>query len=230
MIYLGCDQSRQGFLGGARGKEPACQCRRQKRCRFNPCVRKVPWRNPLQCYCLENPHEQRSLVGCSTWGRKELDTTEVTQHVHTIKVSGREDKRKVQHKVTTEVERNGASGLDLSQNQKGRQFVNFCDVTDTRNGLDPSFLGRPILGIGYVYNERTSLYEWYQHGPQTYYRLKLSHLSKGQEVTFPVKIFGVGIGLFQSRGLRPAPLPHSWTACCICQQEQTTFWIKSTHK
>ena len=25
-----------GFPGGASGKEPACQCRRHKRCRFNP--------------------------------------------------------------------------------------------------------------------------------------------------------------------------------------------------
>ena len=32
--------------------------------------------NPLQCSCLENPHGQRSLGGCSLWGRKELDTTE----------------------------------------------------------------------------------------------------------------------------------------------------------
>ena len=32
--------------------------------------------NPLQCYCLENPHGQRSLVSYSPWGRKELDTTE----------------------------------------------------------------------------------------------------------------------------------------------------------
>ena len=37
-----------GFPGGPRGKEPACQCRRH---RFNPWVRKIPWRkngNPLQ--------------------------------------------------------------------------------------------------------------------------------------------------------------------------------------
>ena len=31
--------------------------------------------NPLQCSCLENPHGQRSLVGYSPWGRKDLDTT-----------------------------------------------------------------------------------------------------------------------------------------------------------
>ena len=32
--------------------------------------------NPLQYSCLENPHGQRTLVGCSLWGRKESDTTE----------------------------------------------------------------------------------------------------------------------------------------------------------
>ena len=31
---------------------------------------------PLQHSCLENPHGQRSLVGYSSWGCKELDTTE----------------------------------------------------------------------------------------------------------------------------------------------------------
>ena len=31
---------------------------------------------PLQCSCLEDPHGQRSLVGYSPWGHKELDTTE----------------------------------------------------------------------------------------------------------------------------------------------------------
>ena len=32
--------------------------------------------NPLQYSCLENPHGQRSLVGYSPWGRKELEMTE----------------------------------------------------------------------------------------------------------------------------------------------------------
>ena len=38
--------------------------------------------NPLQYSCLENPHGQRILAGCSPWGGKELDTTEWinTQH------------------------------------------------------------------------------------------------------------------------------------------------------
>ena len=32
-----------GFSGGS-SKEPTCQCRRRKICRFNPWVRKIPWR------------------------------------------------------------------------------------------------------------------------------------------------------------------------------------------
>ena len=34
--------------GGASGKEPVCQCRRCKRHRFDPWVRKVPWRKEWQ--------------------------------------------------------------------------------------------------------------------------------------------------------------------------------------
>ena len=32
--------------------------------------------NPLQYYCLEKCHGQRSLLGYSLWGHKESDTTE----------------------------------------------------------------------------------------------------------------------------------------------------------
>ena len=34
--------SLRGFLGGTRGKEPTCQCRRLKRLKFNHWVRKIP--------------------------------------------------------------------------------------------------------------------------------------------------------------------------------------------
>ena len=49
------------FPGGASNKEPACQSRRHKRCRFDPWV----WRslggqhgNPLHYSCLENPMDR----------------------------------------------------------------------------------------------------------------------------------------------------------------------------
>ena len=32
--------------------------------------------SPLQYSCLENPHGQRILAGCSPWGCRELDMTE----------------------------------------------------------------------------------------------------------------------------------------------------------
>ena len=72
------------FPGGTRRKEPACQCRRHKRQGFDPWVGKIPWRRAWQTFqypCLENPHGQRSLVGYSPQGRRELDTIEVTQHL-----------------------------------------------------------------------------------------------------------------------------------------------------
>ena len=41
-------------------------------------VGKIPWRracNPLQYFCLENPHEQRSLAGYSPWDHEESEMT-----------------------------------------------------------------------------------------------------------------------------------------------------------
>ena len=61
-----------GFLGGSRGKEPTCQCRRL---RFNPWVG-----SPLQHSFLENPMEWiEEPCGCYIpWSYKESDATEVT--------------------------------------------------------------------------------------------------------------------------------------------------------
>jgi len=50
-----------GFSDGASGKESACQCRRHKRLKFDPWVRKIPWRRawqPLPYSCLENPMDR----------------------------------------------------------------------------------------------------------------------------------------------------------------------------
>ena len=38
--------------------------------------------NPLQYFCLENPHGQRKLTGYSPWSRKELNTTETLSTAH----------------------------------------------------------------------------------------------------------------------------------------------------
>ena len=70
------------------GKEPACHCRRRKRCGFDPWVKKMPWRRAWQPTPVFLPGEsngQRSLVGYSPWGHKELDTTERLHfHFHII--------------------------------------------------------------------------------------------------------------------------------------------------
>ena len=56
----------QGFPGGAGGKEPACQCRTHKRHRFDPWVRKIPWRRARKStpvFLPRESHRQRSLAG-----------------------------------------------------------------------------------------------------------------------------------------------------------------------
>ena len=78
-----------GFPGGASGKDPACQCRRYKRCRSNPQVEKSPWRRawqPTPIFLPGKSHRQRSLACSSSQGFIESDTTEVTQHAHMLRV------------------------------------------------------------------------------------------------------------------------------------------------
>ena len=56
-----------GFPVGTNGTEPACQCRRHKRCGFDPWVRKITWRRAWQLtpvFLPGKPHGQRSLAGC----------------------------------------------------------------------------------------------------------------------------------------------------------------------
>ena len=57
-----------GLPGGSDSKEPACNARDLGSI---PGLGRCPGGghgNPLQYACLENPHGQRSLVGCSPWG------------------------------------------------------------------------------------------------------------------------------------------------------------------
>ena len=59
------------------GKESACQCRR---CRFNPWVRRKPWRRewqPTPVFLPGESHGERSLAGATVHGgRKGSDTAE----------------------------------------------------------------------------------------------------------------------------------------------------------
>ena len=57
------------------GKETASQCRKHKRCGFDPWVGKIPWSRkwqPTPVFLPEKPHGQRSLVDYSPQGHKEL--------------------------------------------------------------------------------------------------------------------------------------------------------------
>ena len=62
-----------GFLDGASGKEPICQCRRHKRCGFYPWVGKIPWRRtwkPIPVFSPGKSHGQRSLEGYGPQGHR----------------------------------------------------------------------------------------------------------------------------------------------------------------
>ena len=66
------------FSGGTSGKEPGCQCRRHKRCGFDPWVGKIPQRRkwqPTYVFLPGKPHAQRSLAGYSPWGHKKQSKT-----------------------------------------------------------------------------------------------------------------------------------------------------------
>ena len=71
------------FPGGSDGKEPPCQCRRLKRCGFDPWVRKIPWRRewlPTLVFLTGEFDAQWSLAGYSPWGCKESDSIEQLTH------------------------------------------------------------------------------------------------------------------------------------------------------
>ena len=60
-------------------KNPPANTSRPKRCRFDPWVRKFPWRRkwePIPAFLPGKFHVQRSLVSYSPWGGKESDVTE----------------------------------------------------------------------------------------------------------------------------------------------------------
>ena len=71
-----------GFHGSSDGKESAYNA--GKLCFIPGLGRSLGGRhgNPLQCSCLENPHEQRSLAVCSPRSQKESDTTEQLSTAH----------------------------------------------------------------------------------------------------------------------------------------------------
>ena len=78
-----------GFLTHQDLQMPVQETKRQG---FDPCIGNLPWRRawqPSPVFLPGESHGERSLVGYSPWGRKELDRTEATKHVclyHTFSV------------------------------------------------------------------------------------------------------------------------------------------------
>ena len=69
-------ESETGFPGDSDGKESPCSAGDLGSFPGSGRYPGEGYGNPLQCFCLENPHGPRSLAGYSPWGRKESDTTE----------------------------------------------------------------------------------------------------------------------------------------------------------
>ena len=86
--HLGHHRARDchtGFPGGASGKEPTSQCRRHKRCGFDPWVRNIPGgrhSNLVQHSCLQNPMN-RGAWQAAVHRVTESDITEMTEYTHT---------------------------------------------------------------------------------------------------------------------------------------------------
>ena len=65
------------------GKKPTCQCRRHKRCGFDPWVVQIPWRRrwqPTPGFLPGKSHGQRSLIGCSPWASQRVRHDWATKH------------------------------------------------------------------------------------------------------------------------------------------------------
>ena len=78
LLLLSPSLNALGLLWWLSGKESTCQCKRCKSYRFDPWVRKIPWRRkwqPTPVFLPRKSHGQRSLAGYSPWGSKESDTT-----------------------------------------------------------------------------------------------------------------------------------------------------------
>ena len=76
-----------GFPGGASGKEPAYQCKRQRRRGFNPWIGKIPWSRkwqPTPVFLPGESHGQRSWRAVVHMVA-ESDTTDTTLHSENVK-------------------------------------------------------------------------------------------------------------------------------------------------
>ena len=115
----------------------------------HPWVGKMPWRRAWQPTPVVLPgesHGQRSLVGYSPWGQKELDMTEVTQHAGTQRVKQEWGAKKEQFLRKREL---------VLQKEKEK----WCDQYEVRNtvwavGWDVLFIAR------YIWHSGTWMNSW----------------------------------------------------------------------
>ena len=73
LIYLAALSLTWASQVAPSGKEPACRCRKCKRVRFDPWVRKIPWSrkwHPTLVFLPEKSHGQWSLAVYSPWVAK----------------------------------------------------------------------------------------------------------------------------------------------------------------
>ena len=71
-------------LSGKPRKNPPAK-QENRRCRFDSCVGKIPWKRawqPTPVFLPARSHGQRSLVSYSSLCLKESDITEVTKYKH----------------------------------------------------------------------------------------------------------------------------------------------------
>ena len=69
------------------GKEAACQCRRLRRCSFDPWAGKISWRRkwqPTPAFLPGESHRQRSLASYSPWGCKVSEQLSTHSCMHTL--------------------------------------------------------------------------------------------------------------------------------------------------
>ena len=67
---------KQGFPGGSMVKNLPPNVGRLRKHRFDPWVRKIPWRKtwqPTAVFLPGKSHQQRSLASYNPWGLKESD-------------------------------------------------------------------------------------------------------------------------------------------------------------
>ena len=75
--------SSSGSPGGASGEESTCQCRRCKRCGFDPWVGNITWKRKWHLHpsiLAWTCHGQKNLESYSPWGCEESD---MSKHTHT---------------------------------------------------------------------------------------------------------------------------------------------------